>query len=90
MKTDILKEYANLKATEKATAERLEELKPQIVEEMRKEDADKVNTTFGNFTLGSMTRWKFSKAVEDLQEKEKANGIAQAVTSTVLRFSNKN
>lgn len=89
MKKELLEEYAALKATEKTTADRLQELKPLIVEEMRAEDADKVATAFGSFTLGSQTRWQYSPAVEKLQELEKANGKARAVTSTVLRFSNK-
>ena len=72
---------------EAATADRLEELKPQIVEEMRKVDVDKVETEFGNFSVGQMARWKYSKAVEDLQEKEKATGVASQTVSTVLRFT---
>lgn len=84
---ELLKEYADLKVSEKATTERLEFLKPLIVEEMRKIDADKVETEFGNFTVGSMTRWQYSPAVTDLQEKEKATGQAKQIVSTVLRFT---
>lgn len=84
---ELLKEYADLKVSEKATTERLEFLKPLIVEEMRKIDADKVETEFGNFTVGSMTRWQYSPAVTDLQEKEKATGKAKQIVSTVLRFT---
>lgn len=84
---ELLQEYAELKVIEKANTERLDTLKPLIVEEMRKIDADKVETEFGNFTVGSMTRWQYSPAVADLQEKEKATGQAKQVVSTVLRFT---
>lgn len=83
----LLERYATLKKDEKRIAEELELLSPEIKEMMAREDADKIETSFGNFTLGEQTRWKFSKAVEDLQEKEKANGTAQRVTSTVLRYT---
>lgn len=91
---ELLKEYAELKTIEKANTERLDTLKPLIVEEMRKIDADKVELTddaeekvVGTFTVGSMTRWQYSPAVADLQEKEKATGQAKQVVSTVLRFT---
>lgn len=84
---ELLQEYAELKGIEKANTERLEILKPLIVEEMRKIDADKVETEFGNFTVGSMTRWQYSPAVTELQEKEKATGQAKQIVSTVLRFT---
>ena len=84
---ELLQEYAELKAVEKSNTERLDFLKPLIVEEMRKIDADKVETEFGNFTLGSMARWSYSPAVTELQETEKANGKAKQTVSTVLRFT---
>ncbi len=88
MNKKIFEEYAGLKAEEKKISDRLEELKPIIVEEMGKEDADKVELAqVGSFTLGTQARWKFSKAVEELQEKEKASGVATQTVSTVLRFT---
>lgn len=90
MNKELLKEYADLKEIEKATAARLEELKPNIIEEMRKVDVDKVETGWGSFTLGETSRWTYSDAVTDLQEEEKARGIAKRTMSTVLKFTKPN
>ena len=84
---ELLQEYAELKAVEKSNTERLEFLKPLIVEEMRKIDADKVETEFGKFTVGSRATWQYSPAVEKVKEEEKANGKAKQVVSTVLTFT---
>ena len=86
MKKDLLKEYAKLKVTVSAAEERLEELKPLIIEEMRKVDVDKVEMDEGAFTIVPRTTWEFSKAVDTLKEKEKANGTAKVKTSTTLMF----
>lgn len=82
----ILEEYAALKIDEKRVAERIKELQPEIKEAMMAQGADKINMEVGSFTLGSMTRWQYSKAVKDLQEKEKASGTAKQVVSTILYF----
>jgi hypothetical protein len=82
----MLAEYAKLKQVEKATADRLKELQPTIREAMRANDVDKVNTDFGSFTLSSRATWEFSDAVDELKEKEKANGTAKQIVATVLSF----
>lgn len=82
-----LQEYASLKSEEKRIAERLEELGPEIREAMRAEDVDKVNTEFGSFSLSERGTWQYSPAVAELQEKEKANGTAKKLISTILRFT---
>ena len=82
-----LKEYATLKSEEKRIAERLGELGPEIREAMRANDADKVETDFGSFTLSERGTWQYSPAVEALQEQEKANGTAKKLVSTILRFT---
>ncbi len=82
----MLEKYAVLKANQKMIEAELEELAPQIREAMRASDTDKVNTDFGAFTLSNRTTYKYSQAVTDLQEKEKANGTAKQLVSTVLYF----
>jgi len=82
-----LEEYASLKSEEKRIAERLEQLSPEIREAMRAEDVDKVDTAFGSFTLSERTNWQYSPEVAALQEKEKANGTAKKLVSTILRFT---
>ncbi len=86
MNKAILKEYAELKVTISLAEQRLEELKPVIIEEMRKIDIDKIEMAEGNFTIVPRTTWEFSKAVDALKEKEKANGTAKVKTSTTLMF----
>lgn len=83
----LLQEYASLKSDEKRISERLDEISPVIRESMKANGADKVETDFGNFTLSDRSTWQYSPAVADLQEKEKANGTAKKLTSTILRFT---
>ncbi len=83
---EVLKEYAHLKSEEKRVTERIKELQPGIQEAMRANGADKVETDFGSFTLSERTTYQYSKAVEDLQEKEKADGTAKKLVSSTLLF----
>ena len=83
----LLERYSNLKFEEKQIAEEIELLAPQIKEMMAANDVDKLESDFGNFTMSETTRWKYSEAVEELQEKEKASGVAKRVISTTLRFT---
>lgn len=80
------KEYADLMVQKRAIEEKLEELNPLLKEQISNTGADKVETEFGNFTLGSRTTWKYSDAVASLQEKEKATGVAVAVKSMSLIY----
>lgn len=83
----LLEEYASLKSDEKRVKERLEELSPVIREQMRANDADKVELSVGSFVISERTTYQYSKAVEKLQEQEKANGTAKKLVSTILRFT---
>lgn len=87
MDKEKFRKYAELKVEAKRIEEELDLLAPELKEVMMRTGTDKVETDFGNFTLGEQTRWKYSKAVEELQETEKANGTASRVTSTTLRFT---
>ena len=82
-----LKRYAELKVLEKATAEEMDVLNPEIKEYMLSHDMEKLPSNVGTFSIGKSSRWKYSQAVEDLQEKEKATGVASQVVSTILRFT---
>lgn len=81
-----LQKYAELKAEEKRIAAEIDELKPEIQAAIVASGADKVETDFGNFILKPTVRWKYSPAVEALQEEEKAKGIAQKVETPGLLF----
>ena len=78
--------YADLMIEKRKIEAELEELNPIIKEQISKEGADKVKTEFGTFTLGTRTTWKYSAAVEKLQEVEKATGIAKKVETTSLIY----
>lgn len=86
---DVLRRYADIKLQIKALEDEAEEMKPQIVEYMAKEGVDKLPTSAGNFTVSETSRWKFSPAVEKLQEEEKQKGIAKKVVITMLKFTAK-
>lgn len=85
----ILQEYASLKSEEKRISDRLDELKPTILEAMRANDVDKVETDFGNLTITNRTTWEYSPAIAELQEQEKANGKAKQKISTTIMFKGK-
>jgi hypothetical protein len=89
MNKKILAEYAKLKGVVAEAESRLEEIKPQIIEEMRQVDIDKVETDNGDFTIVPRSTWEYSQAVDDLKEREKANGTAKQKTTTTLMFKAK-
>jgi hypothetical protein len=84
---DILIRYAELKKIEKETAAEIEELKPDIKQHLEALKVDKLPTTIGTFALESRRTWKYTKAVEELQEAEKATGLAKEVVTTSLKFN---
>lgn len=84
---DALRRYAELKTQAKAIEAELEEINPIIKEHMLSQGIDKMPTNIGTFTVSETSRWKFSKAVETLQEEEKRKGIAQKVVITMLKFT---
>lgn len=82
----MLARYAELKIQSKKITEEIEELNPHIKEYILKEGVDKLPTTMGTFSVESRSTWKYSPAVEKLQDEEKAKGIAKQVTTTSLKF----
>jgi hypothetical protein len=83
---NVLKRYVELKAEEKRIAAEIDELKPIIIEHMTDEKIDKLPTSLGSFSLSSRGTWKYTAAVTQLQEEEKAKGIAKQVFSNSLIF----
>jgi hypothetical protein len=82
-----LRDYAELKRREKEIAEGIEKLKPEILAYLNEKHVDKLPTTMGTFAVGSKTTWKYSEAVDKLQEKEKAEGVAKQVITNFVKFS---
>ncbi len=81
-----LDRYAELKVLEKKIKKEIDELNPEIRDMMTKAGHDKVDAGYGTFTLSSRTTWEYSPAVEELQKKEKALGVAKAVINQSLTF----
>lgn len=93
MTESLFQEYAELKVKEREVEERLNELKPQVIEEMKGAGLDKQPTPLGNFTIQMSKKWKFSAEVNEaesrvkkLKEQEKADGIAECTEVPELKF----
>ena len=82
-----LKEYEQIKISIKSLEERLTELKPLIVTLVEVDQVFK--TQQGSFTKRKMIKWKYSQAVADLQDDEKARGVAKEVEIFALVYSQK-
>lgn len=84
---DVLRAYAEKKAKVKQIEADLEEMKPLIIEHLAQQGVDKLPTSLGTFTVSERSTWKYSPAVEKLQEEEKQRGIATKKVSTTLTFN---
>ena len=78
---NLFKAYADIKnqikTLEKEAEEKLAELKPLIIEEMRAIESDRIDTKVGQFLLKKgKTTWKYSPAIDALKTKEEEEGIA--------------
>lgn len=88
-----LERYAQLKISEKAIQAEIDELAPKIVELLKANDLDKIDSSFGIFSLMNRKNWKFSPAVDEakkeleaMQENEKATGVATFQEKSFLQF----
>ena len=91
---ELFAKYEELKLTIKSAEEELEALKPQIVELIP--EGKEVEGAYGIFNVQSRATWKFSKTHEgkkkelkELEEEEKAKGVATAKYSPVLYYTTK-
>ncbi len=93
MNKELFEKYASLKQQEKEVAEALKAMAPQVISEMQANDAEKVPSSLGTFSLGKYTSYKYSKKVQDaeksvkmLKEDEKRTGVAEIVETPSLKF----
>lgn len=94
MNKELLVQYAQLKIQEKELQSKIKELAPQILKSIDDSGADKVELSeYGSFSLVTTKKWKYSEAVktaetvlEQLQEKEKADGTATFEENKQLKF----
>lgn len=92
----LLEEYRDLKNTIKVAEEKLKELSPLVVENMRTEGAAKIKLADGTgvFSIFPRKTWKYSPVVTDMELEvkkikadEQAKGIAVASEIDVLTFT---
>ena len=93
MNKEILQKYAKLKQREKEVKEAISELAPVILSDMEKEDADKVTSSFGTFSIEHRKEWRYTNVVDlaerklkELQLNEQARGIAKFTQRSVLKY----
>lgn len=84
---DKLRKYAELKAVEKSAKDGLDLLKPEIQAHIESLGVDKLPTTLGIFSIEKRGTWKYTEAVEALQEEEKATGKAIQKFTTFIKFA---
>lgn len=90
----IYQEYADLKVKAKEIDLQMKAINTKIIEDMEAKGETKLETPFGKFLLKTLTTWKYSDAVDTqkaklvkLQEKEQAEGIAEATEKSSLTFN---
>lgn len=77
MHKQLLRKYRDVKRKKKALEEQESELKDQILKEMEKEGAKKIENEYGTFTVATSAKWKYSEAVEKLKEKMKLEQVKE-------------
>lgn len=93
MKT-LYEEYALIDAQMKDLEGKKETLRVNILKSMIDKEVDKLETTFGSFTIARLKKWVYSDKVTDLNEKYKAlkakeesTGDATYTEQESLRFT---
>ena len=93
MQKELLKEYVKLETKFKELEEQKKALREEIVQAMRKEKMEKVETDFGSFTICYKSSYAYTDAIKKLEDKvkiakikEQEKGIAEKTTSEYLLF----
>jgi len=88
--------YAELKCQVNAITEEMEDLKGDLLSEMKAASVDKVDHDLGTFTVSARKAWKFSEKVESMKESvkaaeadEKADGTASFEETPFVTFKEK-
>lgn len=92
--TSLYEEYALIDAQMKDLEGKKETLRVHILKMMSEKELDKVETTFGSFTIARLKKWVYSEKVTELNEKYKAlkakeesTGDATYTEQESLRFT---
>lgn len=89
----FFEEYAEIKKQIKLLEDKESFLKKAILSELEKNKVDKVDTSYGKFTIAKRKNWIYSDKVAELKEKvklteieEQENGVAKVETTSYLMF----
>lgn len=90
---EIYKQYAELMQASKAIDTQLDEIKAQIVEDMKSRQAKSEKHEYGTFTLASRKKISYSENIKTLEEsvkiakiEEEEKGIATIEMTEFLTF----
>lgn len=93
MQNKLLVEYAVLDKHFKELEKERDILRDAIVESLKKDNLDKVESSYGDFTIAKKTSWSYTakvKAMEDkvkiAKDKEQKKGLAKASVTEYLLF----
>lgn len=93
MNKELFREYAEVKGQIKLLSEKAKELEEKVSEEMRSNEAEKVESDFGKFFFVTRKKWTYSENVKlaednvkDLKKKEESSGEAMCEEVKSLTF----
>ena len=94
MKKELFARYAKIEQEFRILEAEKSEVRRLILDDLKKNRLDKVESDYGNFTVGQKTTWVYSPKVLLLQEKlkitqvkEQEKGIAKPNVSEYLLFT---
>ncbi len=80
MISNLYEEYARVDMEIKALELKKEQLRPHIIEMMDSEKLEKVETSMGKFSITNLKKWTYTKRVEELSDKLKAQKAREEST----------
>ena len=93
MNEELFARYAQLKRQMAELEDEMEELKPQLADELKALPESKVKTAFGMFSIQRRAKWTYSEVTQQLegelktrQKQEQQDGIATAEFSEYMLF----
>lgn len=93
MQKELLGSYAILREKMKLLEREEGELRIKILENLKENNLEKVDSGFGSFTIAKRLSWKYSEKVKALEEKikiskdkEQKKGIAESSETEYLLF----
>lgn len=93
MQKELLKEYAFVRINLRALEAEEELLREKILDSLLKEQLDKVESVYGDFTVAKKVAWEYTDKVKKIEErlkitkaKEQDRGIAKSKVINYLLF----